>query len=524
MNEVEIDIPPENLEDNEFIKNSLIKKLKITAEELESIVIVKRSLDARAKPVYKLRIKYLLKDDVKDKQFEELNLSPTIKELPNVKDQKAVIVVGSGPAGLFAAYKLVSIGLKPIVVERGSEIRKRRLDLAKLMKQGILNPESNYCFGEGGAGTFSDGKLYTRSHKRGSIKDILSILTAHGADKSILIDAHPHIGTNKLPKIITSIKEHLINKGAIFHFDTKVLSIKVNSNKIKGVETNKGTIEAEALILATGHSARDIFYMLDQVGAHIEAKSFALGVRIEHPQEFINETQYRKYNNKNLPPASYALACQAKGVGVYSFCMCPGGIICPASTEENAVVVNGWSPSSRNSYFANSGLVVEVPIESLLTKSMKQKSTLNAFVSLEFQKEIEEKAYLAGGGKFKAPAQRINDFIKNKTSETLPINSYKPGLTSFPLDEILPNNINESLKEGLTHFIKQRPILGSSEGIMVGVESRTSSPIRVSRDENGMSNIEGLFPCGEGAGYAGGIISAALDGENIAQHVKKYLG
>jgi uncharacterized FAD-dependent dehydrogenase len=510
--ELEIDISPEDLNSDQVLYQRFYEKSGLNKNEIEKLVVLKRSLDSRKRPVFRIKVKAILKGEKYESETANYKL------LPEIHLSDRVIIVGTGPAGLFAGHRVARLGLKPIFIERGKKVRERRFDLANLMKKATLNEDSNYCYGEGGAGTFSDGKLYTRSHKRGSLQDILSIFVHHGASPDILIDAHPHIGTNHLPKIISSMREELESVGAEFHFSTKMTGLKVVSSEVRGIETNRGVIEGRALILATGHSAKDVYEVLDRQNIKLEAKSFAIGVRIEHPQEQINLIQYRKYNNlPNLPNASYSLVCQQDERGVYSFCMCPGGIICPATTENHSVVVNGWSPSSRNSFYANSGLVVEIPIDSILGDSSPLKG-------LRYQEQIEKKAYIMGGGNFKAPAQRIIDFIKKRPSSNLPTCSYKPGITPSDIGEILPTEITERLRKGLEFFSKSRPSLASSEGIMVGVESRTSSPVRIPRDRNGMHiQIKGLFPAGEGAGYAGGIVSAGLDGQNIAESVANYL-
>jgi uncharacterized FAD-dependent dehydrogenase len=436
-----------------------------------------------------------------------------------------VIVIGAGPCGLFAALKLIEQGIQPIVLERGKDVRARRRDLAAMNKEGIVNPESNYCFGEGGAGTYSDGKLYTRSSKRGDIDRILNILVQYGADEKILYQAHPHIGTNKLPHIITAIREAIKDAGGIFLFEQKVSDFIVDGNIITGVKTAAGeTFEGKAVILATGHSARDIFQLLDRKKILIEQKPFALGVRIEHPQELIDSIQYHcALRGDFLPPASYSLVQQVDGRGVFSFCMCPGGIIAPAATDHNEIVVNGWSPSKRNNPFANSGMVVSVEIADMAASKefAKQHDVNSPLAAMYFQQMVEQKAYKAGGGALVAPAQRMADFSKNKLSANLPDCSYLPGLHSASLKEVLPSFVYKGLSEGFIAFGKKMPGYFTNDAVVVATESRTSSPVRIPRNKTDLQHpqIKNLYPAGEGAGYAGGIVSAAMDGERVAEAI-----
>jgi uncharacterized FAD-dependent dehydrogenase len=520
IKEIEIVISPDDIHHLNKIKEIIIFSERISEKELKHFTIRKRSIDARGKnPVYRLKV------------ILYINESPFIEihqiKYPQVKEAKPVLIVGAGPAGLFAALRLIELGLKPIIIERGKDIKQRRRDLAAINKEGILNPESNYCFGEGGAGTYSDGKLYTRSDKRGDVSKMLQILVAHGATEDILVDARPHIGTNKLPQIIEAIRETILNAGGEVHFNTKLLDINIKNQAFQSAVTNQGVLEASAIILATGHSARDIYELLNRKQILLEAKPFALGVRIEHPQYIIDQAQYHcPTRHANLPPAYYSMVTQVEDRGVFSFCMCPGGIIAPCATHPEEIVVNGWSPSKRNNPYANSGTVVQININ-----DVQNKLQADPFALLNFQAEIEKKAYLAGGGLQKAPAQRMVDFVNHKTSTDLPDNSYLPGLTSANLHDILPPFIAKKIQVALPQFGQKMPSRFGNQGyftneaVLVGVESRTSSPIRIPRDKETLQHpqVKGLFPCAEGAGYAGGIISAAIDGQACADAVLKLI-
>lgn len=506
--DIEITLLPHEVEQSELIKTKLAESLKLSETRIKSYEILKRSIDARSrKVIFRLQIKVFID--------EEPNLEIQIINYQNVSNAKSVLIIGAGPAGLFAALQCIENGLKPIIIERGKDVKQRRRDLAAINKQGVVNTESNYCYGEGGAGTYSDGKLYTRSNKRGDINKVLQVFVDHGAEKDIIIDARPHIGTNKLPHIITSIKDTILNAGGEVMFDTQMTDILTEFGKVKGIEINfEDKLFADHIILATGHSARDVYELLNRKNILIEAKPFALGVRIEHPQEIIDAAQYHcDTRSEFLPPAYYSLVEQVGARGVFSFCMCPGGIIAPCATGENEIVVNGWSPSKRNNPFANSGTVVQVTLNDVLG--------YDPLRMLNFQSEVEKLAFEAGGGNLVAPAQRMVDFVNNKLSIDLPKNSYLPGTKSVMLDNILPAFVSESLRAALPLFGKKIRGYYTNEAILVGVESRTSSPVRIPRDKETFQHpqIKGLYPCAEGAGYAGGIVSAAIDGINCANAI-----
>ncbi|MDB5153483.1 MAG: FAD-dependent oxidoreductase [Mucilaginibacter sp.] len=514
IKETEIVCSPEQHDEKKALQQLAAAALKILPTQISGLKILKRSIDARGrKVVYRIQVRVFIDEPYQPETYA--------LKYPDVKNAKPVIIIGAGPAGLFAALQCIESGLKPIILERGKDVKQRRRDLANINKQGLVNPESNYCFGEGGAGTYSDGKLYTRSTKRGDVNQVLKTFVAHGAEEDILIDARPHIGTNKLPGIITAIRETIQNAGGEIQFDTKVTGLIVDFGKIKGVKTLNGAEwKADSVILATGHSARDIFEMLHRQNILIEAKPFALGVRIEHPQEIIDRAQYHCDNRgEYLPPSYYSLVEQVDGRGVFSFCMCPGGIIAPCSTEDKEIVVNGWSPSKRNNPYANSGTVVQVNLE-----DVKGDNT-DPFKLLRFQQEIEQLAFSAGGGHLVAPGQRMVDFVEGRVSSDLPKNSYLPGTKSTDLKEVLPNWIAASLQKALPAFGRKMKGYYTNEAILVGIESRTSSPVKVPRDKETLQHpqVAGLFPCGEGAGYAGGIISAAIDGINCALGAAKII-
>jgi uncharacterized FAD-dependent dehydrogenase len=515
---IDIRVNPEVVHDTEGLKKAIIQHLDIPSSDLLDFKILKRSIDARARQIkFQLRIAYYVRG-------EEVNwpLLPA-KKYQHVNEQSPkVIVVGSGPAGLYAALKLLEKGLKPIVIERGKEVRARRRDLAKINKEHLVNPESNYCFGEGGAGTYSDGKLYTRSGHKKAIKEVLEIFVEHGASEDILVDAHPHIGTNKLPNIITKMRETILEFGGEIHFNSKLTDFIIDKNRLTGVEINQNlTIYAEACILATGHSARDIFYLLHDRNIKIEFKTFAMGVRVEHPQSLIDQIQYKKpERGEYLPPSAYSLVEQVDDKGVYSFCMCPGGIIAPCATSPGEVVTNGWSPSKRNNPYGNSGIVVTVDDEQL--EDYKKYGPLKG---LKFQEDIEKKCWTLAGESQNVPAQRLQDFIKKRKSDSIPKNSYQPGTTSVEMDAIFPETITKRLRQGFINFTQKMKGFDHPDAVILAPESRTSSPVRIPRDKDTLEHpdLKGLYPCGEGAGYAGGIVSAALDGERCANAIAKVV-
>lgn len=514
---IQIRIPPVVAASEQLIKKELALQAGCPEKNISGFHLLKRSLDARSRnPRILLTAEVFI-----DEPFHPRAITgQPYRDVSHAS--KSVLIAGAGPAGLFAALRLIGSGIKPVILERGKEVRARRRDLAMLNKEGIINPESNYCFGEGGAGTYSDGKLYTRSNKRGDIQRILNAFVQFGADESILYEAHPHIGTNKLPQIITAIRHFIISCGGEFHFGKKLSDWTAAGDHIREVCTADGSsYPADALILATGHSARDIFQLLQRKKLQIEAKPFALGVRVEHPQELINAIQYHFTKEQNaaalhLPPAAYQLVGDVNQKSVFSFCMCPGGIIAPASTNNGELVVNGWSPSKRNNPYANSGIVVNIE-----KSDWKEYEKHGPLAAMHFQSAIEQKAFTTGGGNFKAPAQRMTDFVNNKISASLPACSYVPGLSSAAVAEVFPALLARTLQKGFTEFGKKMKGYYTQEALIVATESRTSSPVRIPRDMESLAHpqLKNLFPCGEGAGYAGGIVSAAMDGERVADRI-----
>ncbi|MEI8202314.1 MAG: NAD(P)/FAD-dependent oxidoreductase [Bacteroidota bacterium] len=508
IKEIELVLNPEQAFHLKANTHLIAQKLRVEKNDINGYSIIKRSLDARNRQVLmRLQLRVFINEEF------NANLNKPTFHYKDVRKSQKVIVVGAGPAGLFAALRLIELGLQPIILERGKDVSSRKLDIAQLNRKGIVDPNSNYCFGEGGAGTFSDGKLYTRSTKRGDVGRILQILVNHGAQAEILYDAHPHIGSDKLPAIIQSIRETITKAGGSFHFGVKVSNLVIKDNAAKGVVDQHGNLfEGKAVILATGHSSRDTYEMLQQQNVKLEAKPFAMGIRVEHPQALIDSVQYHsKVRSPYLPAAEYALVQQVNNRGVFSFCMCPGGIIVPSATESSQVVVNGMSNSNRNSPYANSGIVVSVNLQDLSNPD-------DPLSGLNLQQQIENSAFLASGQTQKAPAQRLTDFLLSKMSTSIPDTSYHPGTISAPLHEMLPSWITSSLQKGFSLFDNKIKGFITENAVLLGFETRTSSPVRILRDSESMQsqNIANLYPCGEGSGYAGGIVSSAIDGENVA--------
>lgn len=513
--EIEISMTPKQAADPSGWKTAFAHTLHLQPGRIKQVIPIQRSIDARSTKV-KVRLKAELYIDE-----QPVETRKTVrKSYPDVKHKMPVVVVGAGPAGLYAALTLIENGMKPVVIERGKDVKARKFDIAQINREQNVNPDSNYCFGEGGAGTYSDGKLYTRSTKRGNVSEILQVLVSHGASEDILIDSHPHIGTDKLPAIVGAMRQTILDSGGEIYFNRRISDIIIKNGKVKGVADKNGTVyDAQAVILATGHSARDIYELLQNKGITLEAKSFALGVRVEHPQALIDGIQYHQTpRDPYLQAASYSLVKQVDGRGVFSFCMCPGGIIVPSATESGQLVVNGMSNSRRNSPFANSGIVVQVdPLD------MEPYAKFGALAGLEMQRSLEDACWRAGGMTQTAPAQRLTDFTQGVTSKNLPDCSYHPGITSAPLHELLPGFVSKRLQEAFLQFDKMMKGFHTSEAVILGTESRTSSPVRIPRNSETFEHIDvmGLYPCGEGAGYSGGIVSSAMDGVNCAMAVVK---
>lgn len=521
--ELNLVVAPQIAYDEQLLKQEVAEHLSLKSTDTFFIKLLRRSIDARSRNIkINLKIGVWVNEPV---DVEELNINYN-----HVGSSKNTItIIGAGPAGIYAALRCLELGIKPIIFERGKDVQARRRDLAAIHKQHIINPESNYCFGEGGAGTYSDGKLYTRSSKRGDIEHILKTFVYHGADDIILVDAHPHIGTNKLPKIISNMRETILKHGGEIYFESKLVDINYEKDNISSIiiEKSETTIEhaCSHLILATGHSARDIYELLDYREITIEAKPFALGVRVEHPQEFIDKIQYTCSSSQDviakreyLPAASYSLVHQAQGHGVYSFCMCPGGIIAPCATAQEEIVTNGWSPSKRNNPYANSGIVIG--LELIDFEPYKKHGAL---AGLQLQKDIEHKAWEMGGKTQTAPAQNLQDFVNNKVSSNLIDCSYQPGTQSVQMNDVVGKMIGTTLQQGFKAFDNKMRGYISNDAIIVGVESRTSTPVRIPRDKITLQHVQlkNLYPCAEGAGYAGGIVSAAMDGVNCVNAINQ---
>lgn len=508
--EIELFLTPSEAANQDKTKQAIAKKCGIPFKDVAYYKILRRSIDSRHKPLYRLRVFV---------STEQPKLEKKIKNYQDVSSKNAVIIVGAGPCGLFAALKLIECGLKPIIVERGKRVEDRKKDIAVIARNKELNTESNWCFGEGGAGTFSDGKLYTRSNKRGNVNEILETFVEFGADEDILIDAHAHIGTDRLSRIIKNIRAKILECGGEYHFNSKVIDFLLKDNCVYGVKLADGsTLEAKSVILACGHSAREIYELFANKSWAIEAKPFAMGVRVEHSQELINKVQYNsEHYSKLLPAASYSLTHNVGNRGVFSFCMCPGGMIIPSSTEEGQLVVNGMSSSLRNSQFANSGIVVSIT-EADATKFASE----GALSLMRFQQECERKMYI---DKQIAPAQRIGDFMANRTSQNLCLSSYPSGLHACNMNEFLPKIVSDTLQQGFAVFDRKIAGFVSNDALMIGLEARTSSPVRIPRDKDSMQHLQlkNLYPCGEGAGYAGGITSSAIDGVNVAIKIAETL-
>lgn len=508
--EIIIKVSPKEASSTESIKQIVASQLDIQISEIKAVRIVKRSIDARQRNVFvNLTLNIYVGESEPESQFEEI-------EYKNISEAPQAIVVGCGPAGLFAALRLIELGIRPIVVERGKNVRNRKKDTAQVSKNNVVNPESNYCFGEGGAGAYSDGKLYTRSKKRGNVDKILRIFCQYGASTDILIDAHPHIGTDKLPGIIERMRMQIEESGGEVHFETRMDKLIIKNNSVEGIETNTGKIFVGKVILATGHSARDVYSMLHEQKIKIEAKGFAIGVRVEHSSHLIDQIQYHNPEGRGeyLPAAEYNFVVQSAGRGVYSFCMCPGGVIVPIASNEKQVVVNGMSASNRGSKWSNSGIVVEIHPEDLPDYAKYEELSM-----MKFQEDIEELTWVKGGKTQTAPAQRLVDFVKNKKSNDLPNSSYSAGIVSSALHEWLPEFIRTRLQDAFLQIGKRYKGFLTNDAIIIAIESRTSSPVRITRDRESLEHFEirGLYPCGEGAGYAGGIVSAAMDGERCAE-------
>lgn len=517
IKEIQLRLLPEQAANEQSLKQVVARESGMAIKDIQAVRLLKRSIDARQRTIYiNVKVRAYINELPTDPEFERI-------EYKDVSGRPSVVVVGAGPGGLFAALRLIELGLRPVVIERGKNVRERKKDIALISREHQVNSESNYSFGEGGAGAYSDGKLYTRSKKRGSVEKILNVFCQHGANPSILIDAHPHIGTDKLPQVIENIRNRIIECGGEVHFETRMEALIIRNDEVTGVETHTGQTFMGPVILATGHSARDVYYYLHRQHIPIEAKGIAVGVRLEHPQQLIDRIQYHNQEGRGnyLPAAEYSFVTQVNGRGVYSFCMCPGGFVVPAASGSRQVVVNGMSPSNRGSQWANSGMVVEVHPE-----DFPEFASYGELALMKFQEQLEEHGWLNGGMKQTAPAQRMMDFVNKKNSFNLAESSYTPGLVASPLHFWMPEFVTTRLREGFRYFGKTSKGFLTNEATLIGVETRTSSPVRILRDKESLRHItlKGLFPCGEGAGYAGGIVSAAIDGERCAEGVAMTTG
>lgn len=530
IQEFQIRVLPEQAINEQSLKQFIGRDKGLDIRTINALRVLKRSIDARQRTIYvNLTVRLYINEAPHDEEFTR-----TIYNKVDGKPQ--VIVVGAGPGGFFAALRLIELGLRPIVVERGKNVRDRKADIARISREHKVDPESNYSFGEGGAGAYSDGKLYTRSKKRGNVDKILNVFCQHGASSSILVDAHPHIGTDKLPRVIENMRNTIIECGGEVYFETRMDSLIIENEKIMGIETNAGKSFRGPVILATGHSARDVYHWLHNNGVQIEAKGIAVGVRLEHPSMLIDQIQYHNKNGrgKYLPAAEYSFVTQADGRGVYSFCMCPGGFVVPAASGPHQIVVNGMSPSNRGSKWSNAGMVVEIRPEDLMNEELRMKNEElgiaddidSPLAMMYMQEALEAACWQQGNMRQTAPSQRMADFTRKKLSYDLPDSSYSPGLVSSPLHFWMPSFITDRLSKGFQQFGKSCHGFLTNDAVMIGVETRTSSPVRIVRDRETLQHvtISGLFPCGEGAGYAGGIVSAGIDGEKCAEAVAAYLG
>lgn len=545
IHEYQLRILPEQAACEQSLKQYISREKGLDIRTINAIRTLKRSIDARQRTIYiNLTVRVFVNETPSEEEFERTNY-------PNIEGRPAVIVVGAGPGGLFAALKLIELGLRPIVIERGKNVRERKEDLARISREHKVDAESNYSFGEGGAGAYSDGKLYTRSKKRGSVEKILNVFCQHGASPTILSDAHPHIGTDKLPRVIENMRNTILACGGEVHFQTRMEALLIEGEKVKGIEAQTGKTFLGPVILATGHSARDVYRWLYAHGVQLETKGIAIGVRLEHPSMLIDQIQYHNKNGrgKYLPAAEYSFVQQVDGRGVYSFCMCPGGFVVPAASGPHQLVVNGMSPSNRGTKWSNSGMVVETRPEDLLLPEMQLQAdpisgsqealteelilrdgklpdgTVHTLAMMRFQEKLEQICWQQGNMRQTAPSQRMVDFTRKKLSYDLPATSYSPGLVSSPLHFWMPPFLSERLSKGFQLFGKSSRGFLTNEAVMIAVETRTSSPVRIVRDKDTLQHltVEGLFPCGEGAGYAGGIVSAGIDGERCAEAVAHYL-